>query len=538
MSKRRQRGVFSDRGAGKAQLIRRAVLAAVGCIAIALTLGIIGWYQLLSYLQGDSFRSKLCGELRAATQAESVRMSHNLRIDGSTVAQSKLQFTGLGSIESLEAERISAHIERGELLDRKLHIRKLTMEEANLTFHLDDSDSPAQTEPEQQLSSVSAHSTAERSKKTNKTAEVSVKAERSGFSLQNFQLDFAECKDANFLLLRGNKNYTLSGCNITACPMSNEKSWNVELENGRLHTPYSYLKDTNIRTATLLCHRDSLDLTECRIMLTPGELRTRAHYDRKSERWSAVLQLNKASVSRLLKEDWQKKLSGELFGKCILRGEQERLNNAEGNLSLRLGVLEGLPFLSELSIDNTRPYRRIELEKADCSIVFPYSAPEQNLNRAWLLDKIDIRSRSNTLIIRGHVIIAEDGTLGGQLTIGIPQYIADRLPLPGERFTAALFNGRGEEGFAWVNINLSGTVDSPKEDLSVRLTTLISHSLPGITLDSAGNMLQQIFNNKKNKKDEPAEASDSAEKAPMETPTETIINGASELLNQGLRSLF
>lgn len=535
MSKRRQRGVFSDRGAGKAQLIRRAVLAAVGGIALCLTLGIIGWYQLLAYLQGDSFRSKLCGELQAATQAESVCMGNNLSIDGSTVAQSKLQFTGLGSIESLEAERISARIERGELLDRRLHIRKLTMEEANLTIRRESRDDSAHAEPERQKSSVPTAPPAAKNKKINKTAATTSKPERSGFTPQSFQLDFAECKDANFLLLRGNRNYTLSGCNITAQPMSNGKSWRVELENGRLHTPLSYLKDTNIKSATLLCHSDSIDLTECRIMLTPGELRTRGHYDRNSERWSAVLQLNKASVSRLLKEDWKKKLSGELFGKCILRGEQERLNSADGNVSLRHGVLEGLPFLSELSIDNTRPYRRMELEKAECNIVFPYSAPERNLNRAWLLDKIDICSRGNTLIIRGHVIISEDGTLGGQLTVGIPQYVADRLPLPGERFTAALFNGRGEEGFAWVNINLSGTVDSPKEDLSVRLTTLISDSLPGITLDSAGNMLQQLFNRRKNKKEEPAA---SEADPPVNTPAETIINGASELLNQGLRSLF
>ena len=536
MSRRRQRGVFSDRSAGKAQLTRRIILTAVGCLTVCLTIGIIAWYQLLAYLQGDGFRNKLCSALQSITQAESVHMKNNLRIDGSTIAQSELQFKGLGNIESIGAERILAHIERGELLDRKLHIRKLTMEEGSLTIRTESKTTPLTDKEKgtQRLTPANTKMTASRGNKAVSTTPPSGR-ERSRFTPESFRLDFAECKDTTFILHLGKNMYSLSGCNITAQPMSNGIGWRAELENGRLHTPLSYLKDTNIKSATLLCHHDSVDLTECRIMLTPGELRARGRYDRNSEHWSAVLQLNKASVSRLLKEDWKKKLSGELFGKCILRGEQERLNSAEGSVSLRNGVLEGLPFLSELSIDNTRPYRRMELEKADCNIVFPYSAPERNLNRAWLLDKIDIRSRGNTLIIRGHVIIAEDGTLGGQLTIGIPQYIADRLPLPGERFTASLFNGRGEEGFAWVNINLSGTVDSPKEDLSVRLTTLISASLPGITLDSAGNMLQQLFNHRKNKKEEPAA---SEADTPVNTPAESIINGASELLNQGLRSLF
>ena len=60
MGRRKQRGVFSDRGAGKARLIRRIVLISCGIIGLILTLGIIAWYQLLAYLQGDTFRRKVC----------------------------------------------------------------------------------------------------------------------------------------------------------------------------------------------------------------------------------------------------------------------------------------------------------------------------------------------------------------------------------------------------------------------------------------------------------------------------------------------
>lgn len=535
MGRRKQRGVFSDRGAGKARLIRRIVLISCGILGLVLTLGIIAWYQLLAYLQGDTFRRKVCRDLQVATQAESVHMRDNLKIDGDTIAQSELHFNGLGSIESIGAERIRAHIERGELLNRKLHIRKLTMEEGNMTLRFEEkkAQSPDRTTP-------TRNGKPERRKKAQKaTAQHKETApadtESSSLPPESLQLDFAECRDANFILHHGKKRFSLSGSNITAKPMSKEQSWSIELENGRLHTPFSPLRDTNIKTATLLCHDSGIDLTECRLMLTPGELRTRAHFDRETENWSAALQLNKASVARLLKDDWKKKLTGELFGKCILRGDEGVLQSAEGNISLRSGVLEGLPFLSELSIDNTRPYRRIELEKADCTIRFPYSAPERNLHRAWLLDNIDIRARGNTLIIRGHVIIAEGGALGGQLTIGIPQHIADRLPLPGNRFAATLFNGKGEAGYAWVNINLSGTLDSPEEDLSVRLTTLISHSLPGTVLDSAGNMLRKLFDSAPKENAENNESS--VEEAPVDA-AETIINTSTDILHRGLNTLF
>lgn len=533
MVRRKQRGVFSDRGAGKARLMRRIVLISCSTLGLILTLGIIAWYQLLAYLQGDTFRRKVCRDLQVATQAESVHMRDNLKIDGNTIAQSELHFNGLGSIESIGAERIQAHIERGELLNRKLHIRKLTMEEGNVTLRFEEK----QTQPPD-LPTPTRISTARHRKKATETEKtVTRPSGNSSITPESLQLDFAECRDTNFILHHGKKRFSLSGSNITAKPMSNENGWSIELENGRLHTPFSPLRDTNIKAATLLCHDTGIDLTECRLMLTPGELRTRAHFDRETENWSAVMQLNKANIARLLKDDWKKKLTGELFGKCILRGGEGALQSAEGNISLRSGVLEGLPFLSDLSIDNTRPYRRIELEKADCTIHFPYSAPERNLHRAWLLDNIDIHARGNTLIICGHVIIAEGGALGGQLTIGIPQHIADRLPLPGKRFTSTLFNGRGEAGYAWVNINLSGTLDSPEEDLSVRLTTLISNSLPGTALDSAGNMLRKLFNAAQKNK-ENAEASETDEKEAPADAAETIINTSTDILHRGLKTLF
>lgn len=534
MGRRKQRGVFSDRGAGKARLIRRIVLISCGIIGLILTLGIIAWYQLLAYLQGDTFRRKVCRDLQTATQAESVHMRDNFKIDGNTVTQSELHFNGLGNIESIGAERIQAHIERGELLERKLHIRKLTMEEGNVTLRFEEKQvqAPAGT----RLSKTTSKKEAENSTKKRDDNDLSASGSSSRLTPESLQLDFAECRDANFILHHNQKRFSLSGSNITARPMGNNKSWSLELENGRLHTPFPPLRDTNIKTATLLCHDSGIDLTECRLMLTPGELRTRAHYDRETENWSAVMQLNKASVVRLLKDDWKKKLTGELFGKCMLRGGGG-LQSAEGNISLRSGALEGLPFLSELSIDNTRPYRRIELEKADCTIRFPYSAPERNLHRAWLLDNIDIRARGNTLLIRGHVIIAEGGALGGQLTIGIPQHIADRIPLPGNRFASTLFNGKGEIGYSWVNINLSGTIDSPEEDLSVRLTTLISHSLPGTVLDSAGNMLRKLFDSAQKNK-EKAEASEPREAEAPADAAETIINTSTDILHQGLKVLF
>lgn len=515
------------------RLLRRIILVVLSVIGLLLTIGVIGWFRLMAHLQGDSFRESLCDKIQASTGADEVRMEANLRIDGDTVAQRKLSILRMGAIDSIGAEHMLATIRRRALLDRKLHVRKLTMEEGHIVFRTA-TPPPSGSESSPSGSAPTAPTAVSVTQSPSPTVTPAEETgSDDGLSLHSIRLDFAECKDANLTLLHRDKTYSLTGSNISATPQDNGKGWTIELENGRLHSPYTYLRDTNIKTATVLTRRRSIDLTECRLMLTPGELRARAHYDSATNNWSAGLELHKAGVERLLRGDWQKRLTGEMFGKCVLKGTRHGLQTAEGHLALRNGLLEGLPFLSELTIDNTRPYRSIVLDKADCTLQYPYSAPERNLKNAWLFDKIEIISRDSTLIVRGHVIIAEDGALGGSLTIGIPRHIADRLPLPGKRISNAIFNGRGDAGYAWVNLNLSGTIDSPKEDLSVRLSTLLSSAMPELTADSAVEMLNSLFRaDKAGKPDSPTE------QPRQEQPVDTIINGASDLLNRGLRSLF
>lgn len=540
MSRRHNSRTHRNRRGGQSRFFKRSALVVLTVVGVLLAALIVGWFQLLAHLQSESFRHTLCRKMQEATGAEQVSMDSNLRIHGETVAQRKLCINGMGAIENLSVERLSATVRRRALLERKLHIRKLTMEEGHISFRSGAALAAPGTEatdfPKKDSSTVTPQVEQPTDSATSQASAALSTSRDSGFSLRALELDFAECKDTNLNLHHGDKTYSLTGCSVTATPMSNSKSWAIELENGRLHFPHTYLRDTNIKTATILCHEKSLDLAECRLMLTPGELHARAHYDSRAGSWSGILELHKASVARLLKDDWQKRLSGELFGKCILNGTNKGLSAAEGHLALRNGLLEGLPFLSELTIDNTRPYRSIELEKADCTLLYPYSAPERNLKKAWLFDKIDIVSRDSALIIRGHVIIADDGALGGSLTIGIPQHIADHLPLPSKRIHRALFNGHGEAGYAWINLNLSGTVNDPKEDLSVRLSTLLSSVLPELSTDSATDMLRRIFAPANS--DGPQSSTSQPPHEQPEQPADIIINGAGELLNRGLRSLF
>lgn len=528
--------LFSSHGRGaKKPLAKRLIIAGAAVLILLIALLIAGYYQLMAYLQGDSFRQSLADQARQALRAEQLEILSNLSIKSSRVAVDGIQLAKAGGIEQARASRISADINRTALLSRKLHLRKLSMEEASITCHSGTSGAaPAtQSEPATRKSKAARPSKAEASA-----------VALAPISKNPIQLDLFECKDTDAHLIHHGRMFQLLGANISATPAPRigTGAWQINAENARFHTPFTYLRDSSIKSATVVCHGSNLDLTECRIMLTPGEMRTKAHYDLKRQRWTADLQVNKGDVRRILNEDWKRRLSGELYGRMVLTGSNSGVATASGNLSLQNGILEGLPFLSQIPVGNTYPYRSVELDKGECQILYPYNSAQ--LENAWLFDKISLGAKGGLLLVHGHIIVGEGGRLGGTLTIGVPEHIIESMPISQSELSEKLFTADGEEeGYMWVNMNLSGTVDSPKEDLSIRIATLIGANLGDIAVKGTASMLLNTLL-KNTSPARPAESAD--EEVDLEddsdndspAPAPSPIREATDAAGSLLRSLF
>ena len=538
---RRRNGRWGNKNSGK-KIRALGIRAAVISVALLL-LALLAWNQCVAYLQGSSFRTWLENRLSESTGA-TVRLAENLAIEGSRVSQAQVDVAGLGLLQQGKAERLSMEVERAALLRRRLHINKLTMEEGTLVLLPPVTQAPAAaapTEAEGTGSAVAVKPAKKPKKKKSTPAPAPApQKQQSFFSLQGVQVDALECKNTDFLLYTGQteEHYALQGTTLTAAPAADAKGeqWRISLENGHLTTPYSFLKACSLKSANLVYDgKGGVTVPECRFMLTPGEIRLQARVDAAENRWSADIAVNKANVHRLLSDDWKKKLRGELYGKLLVSAEGGSIRKGSGNLSLQQAVLEGLPFLSELSIDGTRPYRTLVLEKANCRISFPYTDKRLNITDAWLFDEIDVRSKGGALRITGHVIIGQNGELGGTLAFGIPQkYMEALTPLGVAR--EQIFNGRGEAGYAWVNINLSGTLDDPQEDLSVRLSTLLQQAV-GQSINKGAESAVNLFNDllqNAGKAATPAEEPGTAAPAAPATPADA----AGQLIKTGLDILF
>lgn len=531
MSRHSKGRLFSShsRGALNARLRRIIIyssLAFVSCIILI----IVGYSQLMSYLQGNDFRQRMASHIKTASGASEVTIASNFHINGSRVSTEGVEVSGLRKISKASASRISLELNRNALLSRKLHVRKLSMEEASLSL-----DSGVAT----RNTAANRKGKARKSPKKKIKAAVVKQGGLSAFKPQSIELEHLECRDADLHLTHNGNTFQLLGANITASPAPRigTGAWQMSAENARFHTPFSFLRDSSIKSATAVYENNKVDMTECRIMLTPGEMRVKAHYDVKPGNWSADLQVNKGDLHRVLNEDWKKRVTGDLYGRLQMTGASSGVTTAAGSFSVQNAILEGLPFLSQIPVGNTYPYRSLELEKADCQVLFPYNGDK--ILHAWLFDKINIRSRDGSFLVKGHVLIGSDRRLGGTLRIGLPKSIAAAFPLSQEELTDKLFSAVGDDdALLWVNMNLSGTIDHPQEDLSVRIATLAGQSLGKFLKEIPKGKASDLLNTLLKQKTVEAKKAEPTAPQPASESSGDLIQDAANAAGSLLNSFF
>ncbi|MCI7005364.1 MAG: hypothetical protein MR890_08120 [Akkermansia muciniphila] len=489
----------------------------IGAAGLVLA-GVVGYHQLLSYLQGDKFRADAAGVVANKAQADKAELKGRLSISGGHVTLPAFELRRRDIVDRVAAEGIQADINRGELWDRCLHVTKLTMEE--LAVQLD----------------------ALRLGKKLPPVRKSKKTFVSRFLPETVKLDKIECKDADLSAALLTGDLRLMGCGLKASPLSGG-GWTVNLTNGKARLPLYGLNECGLRSASVHYSPRRISLTNCYLSLTPGEMHLTANYEPGSGCWRAKARITKANVERVLTSDWKQRIRGDLFGDLEMSGTRG-LQSARGVISLKDGYLEGLPILSELPFATMKPYRTMEVEKAECRITYPYTESRLNISDAWMIDNIDIRAGKGKLLVKGHVIIGMDGTLGGSLRIGLPLSVTDALPLP----VRSLFNTGDDAEYSWITMNLSGSLDHPQQDLSVRMNSILT-ALPGAAVDTATGTLRDLakhLTDKKQPQEQPEtetpETPEQPQSSPAEQPTAPTdsgpVKGVLDAAGEAVDSIF
>ena len=133
--------------------------------------------------------------------------------------------------------------------------------------------------------------------------------------------------------------YALKGSTLTATPLKgNIDSWQIKLRNGTFSTSHRYLAKSSIRYALFEYANDRLQLTDCQLALTKGNMDLTGSFGIKDKNWDMNLSVGNADVERLLSEQWREILTGEFSGTLKMDGKRRVVNKANGRFSLRKGI--------------------------------------------------------------------------------------------------------------------------------------------------------------------------------------------------------
>jgi hypothetical protein len=179
----------------------------------------------------------------------------------------------------------------------------------------------------------------------------------------------------------------------------------------------------------------------------------------------------------VLGAEWLSKASG------VLGGDYEVTPTVlKAKLQVKNGVVENIPLLNTVAdFTRTERFRRVVLDTATAEI-----------ERTG--DTTQVRNlvlQSNGLVrVQGDVTL-QGRAIQGKLMVGV---LPDSLRwIPGSQsqvFTEQ--NPAGPPGFVWTYVNLTGTVDSIREDLSNRLLIAMGKEALKVPLDLAGRSLEML----------------------------------------------
>lgn len=498
----------------------RRILIWVGAALGVLLLMLLGGYlYLISWIQGDSARAMLASKVQQVTSAEEVNIPENLSVSGNhlTLPACTLRGGAMG-LRELSVRKLHLEVNRLALLRRMLHLSHFSVEEMQCAFQLGGRPDAAAA-----------------------PALATAKAASGSMLMRDMRVrSFESHYTDTTITTPGGKQFSLNGYQLIALPRpeSGKNAWAIAIENGRIRTPFAWLKESGIKSATLLYRGDDIQLTNCVIELAPGHLSAQGVYS--AGLWKAQVDVHQANVTRILNDDWRKRLHGELNGQLAMSGDTTKGEwEASGELHLDKGKLEGLPFLSDLNLHGSTPYRSLKLEHARCRVIYPYSEPEHGLQNAWLWDNIDVRSKGGDLLLRGRVITGTDGRLSGAISVGVPAKLVAELGLSKTPLISKLFNAPAEvPGYVWVRVNLSGTLAEPQEDLSVRLSTVLPEVLPALAEKAVGSLGGVISKFLPQAPAKPAKPQAEPKPEPEPAPAPSPVKKAKDIISTGLDLLF
>jgi hypothetical protein len=288
------------------------------------------------------------------------------------------------------------------------------------------------------------------------------------FLPQRVYLKRVESEPADVTWRLRNERAGFFGTRLLITP--HRRDFNYQATGGTLKLPISpdlRLRDTHLLITKTLLTLYNLDLQ------SEGDSNGHIHADgtagtRDDKSVDFKIDLEQLPIAEWMPATWREHVSGEASGKIAWRGKDPKLENAEGEASLRVqgGHLVQLPFLEKIAeVTGEKTLQRLTL--TDCSAELTWRFPKVEVKKLALEAEDKFRAEGTIRIDRQE--------LGGAIDFGVAPSLLSWLPHPEEIFT------RKRDGYLWTTVHLSGTLNAPRQDLSPRILAAIKDD-PGAAL--------------------------------------------------------
>ena len=398
-------------------------LGLLGLLVLALLGGFV-WVK--GYLRSEEFRQQLSWQIGSAVGGRAEVGPINWQ--GSNMEVAELSFTSKKAGD-WNARDVDAEIDLSGFWDKVWLVPKIEIREARSDWDFRDKG------PKEEVTVKAGPKALGKTKKG------------SSWLPNRTEVDEVMIRDYEGEVRTEAGDYSWDGVRLSSQPRQ-QFSNVVNLEGGRLQTPHRWASLLRLQSGTMGVSEEGLEIIasewtgdDFELLELTGSLGKKIGLSALFEDWV---------LSALLPERWQQILSGRVSGEAdwsptVLKGD----------LELEEGVVQGLPFLDRLAAyAGTARLQQLSFEEAKAKV--------SKEGDSW--EVLDLELFDEGLLRVEGTVKGQGQALSGRLEVGVPPGLLAHIPGAEEKVFLP-----GKKGMLWATVNLSGTMRSPKEDLSERM---------------------------------------------------------------------
>lgn len=422
-----------------------------GLAVILIVMLVAGAAWIRSYLRSEDFRRLVDDKTGAALRSETVYSPFGW--SGSSVFSDSLQGTGLeGSpVKNFRADQLRAEVNWRAIFDGAWRVDEITVGYFEGTFRQPVHVENAPTAPQPTASPSGLRQ----------------------YLPQRFELGTLQVAQARLGFLDAQGQEALAVRDTALTLRQDGSSWVINGQRGVLNV--RGVPQLDIDSFRSRLQRDAFFLTDAQLRLgETGKVTASGEIASNSQ---VEVEWQQVDVAPFLPGDWKSHVSGFLSGTSVIKWGAAGMSEATatGKFELKDGLIQGVPMLDQIATFTGAPqFRRMPLQQMTGS----YSWAK------GLLTLTNIVAESKGLLrVEGTCVVAPDGRIQSALRLGVTPQTLQWLPGSRERvFTVA------QNGYLWTDVQVSGTLQSPQEDLSARLIAAMGNEV----IDQGTKVIEQL----------------------------------------------